>query len=67
MTRWQKQVMYVLRSDTGVIVGISETVPSQYKETTKETLREAYRASSKKLSEYQRKQIEKKRVWMGGD
>lgn len=68
--RWQKQTMYVLRSDSGVIVGLSETIPDGYSFAEEKTVIEAYSASknaSSKLTEYQKKKIEAKRLWMGVD
>lgn len=70
MNRWQRQTMFVLRNDAGVIVGISETVPKEYRESTEIAVKQAYSASQdarKKLTEYQRKKIADKKTWMGGD
>ncbi|CAN7359509.1 hypothetical protein [Paenibacillus sp. LjRoot56] len=61
MSTWHKQTLFVLRSPTGVIVGISESVPRGYKEPTVKELREAYRAPT----EHYKKKVAEKKRWMG--
>lgn len=69
MNQWYKQTLFVLRDSTGRIVGISETIPSNDKVTTKEAVERAYSASddaAMKVLERTRNRRANKR-WMGGD
>lgn len=70
MNTWTRQLFYVLRNAQGVIVGLSETQPSEYSPTTTEARDKAYRATNdveKQITEYAKRKRNEKRLWMGGD
>lgn len=67
---WEKIELYVFKDRNGVVVRISEKMPSEYSFAQSQAVREAYRASeepSKRITEYARRKIAEKKKRMGGD